>query len=114
MVAVREPVLHPVPILSLRPTQITVGMYEVNEKRKRWREHGEKKKSEFLGNHMIPVIWGPKERYYVIDHHHLTRALHEEGEKNVLVAVVSDLRKLERDAFWVVLDHRMWTHPYDD
>src|SRR5262249_55567274 len=49
-----------------------------------------------------------------IDHHHLTRALHEEGEKNVLVAVVSDLRKLERDAFWVVLDHRMWTHPYDD
>ena len=27
------------PILSLRPTQMTVGMREVKEKRKRWREH---------------------------------------------------------------------------
>ena len=30
----REPVLQPVPIDSLRPTQITVGMREVEEKRK--------------------------------------------------------------------------------
>ena len=34
----REPILHPIPILSLRPTQMTVGMREVKEKRKRWRE----------------------------------------------------------------------------
>ncbi len=33
MVAVREPVLKPVNIADLRPTQITVGMREVHEKR---------------------------------------------------------------------------------
>ena len=49
MVVVREPVLHPVPIASLRPTQITVGMREVDEKRQRWREHKGKKRAEFLG-----------------------------------------------------------------
>ena len=63
---------------------------------------------------MIPVIFGPKERHYVIDHHHLSRALLEEGEKQVLVTVVADLRALEPDAFWVVLDHRGWVHPYDE
>ena len=39
MANTREPILHPIPILSLRPTQMTVGMREVKEKRKRWREH---------------------------------------------------------------------------
>src|SRR6476661_5882827 len=88
----REPRVHPVPILSLRPTQMTVGMREVKEKRKRWREHGKKKQADLLGNHMIPVVYGPDQRYYVIDHHHLGRALHDEGVKEVLVTVVVDLK----------------------
>ena len=37
---VREPVLSTVAIADLRPTQITVGMREVEAKRKRWRETG--------------------------------------------------------------------------
>jgi hypothetical protein len=114
MVTVREPILHPVPIASLRPTQITVGMREVHEKRKGWRAHKGKKGGEFLGKHMIPVILGPKERPYVIDHHHLARALFDEGVKEVLVSVMADLKALEPEAFWVVLDHRGWMHPYDE
>ncbi|HLY74113.1 MAG TPA: ParB-like protein [Planctomycetota bacterium] len=110
---VREPLLELIPIRALRPTQITVGMREVFEKRQRWRRYKEKKKAAFLGRHMIPVIWGPKERHYVIDHHHLSRALLDEGQKHVLVSVVADLRSLKREAFWTVLDHRGWCHPYD-
>jgi hypothetical protein len=108
---VREPLLNPVPIAELRPTQITVGMREVKAKRKRWREEGDTKGAEFLGKHMIPVILGPKQRHYVIDHHHLALALHEEGVKDILVTVVANLSKLEKDAFWVVLDNRSWMHP---
>ena len=109
----REPRVHPVSILSLRPTQMTVGMREVKEKRKRWREHGKKKQAELLGTHMIPVVYGPDERYYVIDHHHLGRALHDEGVKEVLVTVVGDLRMVEREAFWGVMDNKRWVYPYD-
>jgi hypothetical protein len=67
----REPLLNPVPITELRPTQITVGLREVKAKRKRWREEGTTKGAEFLGKHMIPVILGPKQHHYVIDHHTL-------------------------------------------
>jgi len=114
MANIREPILRPTPILSLRPTQMTVGMREVKEKRKRWREHKSKRKqAELLGNHMIPVVHGPDQHYYVIDHHHLARALHDEGVENVLVTVIADLTMVDRDAFWVVLDDHKWVYPYD-
>ncbi|NEV76316.1 MULTISPECIES: ParB-like protein [unclassified Rhodopseudomonas] len=109
----REPLLHTIPILSLRPTQMTVGMREVKEKRLRWRQHKPKKQAELLGNHMIPVVLGPGKTHYVIDHHHLARALHDEGVKEVLVTVIADLTMVDRDAFWVVLDSRRWVYPYD-
>ena len=109
----REPRIHPVAIAALRPTQITVGMREVKAKRKSWRDHPERKKADFLGKHLIPVVWGPKEEYYVIDHHHLTLALHQEGVKNIATTVVADLRRLPRDAFWIYLDNRGWLHPFD-
>jgi hypothetical protein len=110
----REPILHPVAIADLRPTQITVGMREVDAKRRAWREKGETKGGEFLGQHMIPVIMGPKQRPYVIDHHHLARALLEEGQESILITVVADLQKLEPDEFWSVMDNRSWMHPFDD
>ena len=113
MPTVREPVLHPVLIAELRPTQITVGMREVRAKQKSWQQQDKKKKAEFLGRHMVPVIRGPKDRLYVIDHHHLSLALHNEGVKNVLVTAVADLRKLTDDEFWVYIDNRSWVHPYD-
>ena len=113
MVIKREPLLQPVSIMSLRPTQMTVGMREVKEKQKRWREHGSKKQAKLLGRHQIPVVVGPDKMNYVIDHHHLARALHEEGEKDVLVSVIADLTMVDPKAFWVVLDNHRWVYPYD-
>src|SRR6201988_4190232 len=114
MTNTRDPILKPIPILSLRPTQMTVGMREVQEKRTRWREHkSEKKRAELLGKHMIPVVLGPDEHHYVVDHHHLARALHDEGVEHVLVTVIGDLTMVERDAFWGVMDNKRWVYPYD-
>ena len=109
----REPVLQPVTIESLRPTQITIGMREVEEKRKRLRKQKPRKLGEFIGHHMIPVVLGPKKRHYVTDHHHLALALHREGVQHVLVTVVLDLSKLDTEAFWSVLDHKSLVYPFD-
>ena len=111
--AIREPVLAPVPIADLRPTQVTVGYREVAEKRRRWRDDDDDKRVAFLGAHMVPTLLGPKKHHYVIDHHHLSRALLEEGVESVLVTVVADLHHLDKEAFWTVCDHKSWVHPYD-
>src|SRR5260221_4134701 len=113
MILPREPRLHPVAIAELRPTQITVGMREVEAKRKQWRNHPDRKKPDFLGRHMIPVVLGPKERSYVIDHHHLSLALCQEGVNDIATTVVADLRPLSSYAFWTFLDNRGWLHPHD-
>ena len=110
---IREPLLTTVAIADLRPTQITVGMREVAAKRKRWRRTGTKKSQKFLGRHMIPVILGPKRRHYVVDHHHLALALHQEGVSELAVTVVANLSRLESDEFWTVMDNRGWMHPFD-
>ncbi|MBO9601156.1 MAG: chromosome partitioning protein ParB [Novosphingobium sp.] len=108
------PTLHPVEIARLRPTQMTVGLREVDRKRAEWRARAERDGPDFLGRHMIPAIIGPKDVPYVIDHHHLVRALHEEGVSHVLVSVVADLSHLKKSLFWTFLDNRNWLHPFDD
>ena len=110
---VREPLLTTVAIKDLRPTQITVGLREVAEKRKRWRETGTRKDEKFLGRHTMPVVLGPRHRHYIIDHHHLALALYEEAVRAVAVTIVANLSALEIDAFWVVMDNRNWMHPFD-
>jgi len=109
----RDPVLSPVPIRSLRPTQITVGLIEVDQKRREWDKLGDKK-AKFLGQHMIPVVIGPKGRPYVIDHHHLARALYEEGQKSVLIQPVANLDCLSHEHFWRFLDNKGWLHPFNE
>jgi hypothetical protein len=114
MTNIRDPVLTTVAILDLRPTQITVGMREVEAKRERWQETRDRKGGKFLGEHMIPVILGPKQLHYIIDHHHLALALHKEKVKKLAVTVIANLSALDHDAFWTVMDNRNWMHPFDD
>jgi hypothetical protein len=109
-----RPVVRPVLISNLRPTQITVGLGEVKQRRNHLRQQQGKKAARYLGKHMIPVILGPDGRHYLIDNHHLARALHDEGVKSVLTLVIADLRKLDAAAFWFVMDNRGWLHPYDE
>lgn len=109
----REPLLTPVAVKELRPTQITVGMREVGIKRQMISQQSASETGTFLGRHMVPVVLGPKRRNYVVDHHHLARALLEEGVEDVLVTVTSDLSDLDKDAFLTVLDNRGWMHPFD-
>ena len=109
----REPVLHPTPILSLRPTQMTLGMHEVRQKREAWKTRVSGRLAEFLAAHMVPVIKGPEGEPYLTDHHHLARALYEEGVKSVFVTIIADLSRLPEEHFWNMMDFHGWTHPYD-
>jgi hypothetical protein len=109
----REPILNPVAIDELRPTQMTVGFREVAEKRREWRDRSDEKAGEYLGKHMVPAVLGPKGRHYLVDHHHLALALHEEKQTKVLVTVIADLSALPKASFWTYMDNRAWCHPYD-
>ena len=109
----RDPTVNDVEIESLRPTQITVGLHEVAAKRREWRHAKAGKRLKILGRHAVPAVLGPKGRLYVVDRHHLARALLEEGEKTLQVYILSDLSHVDKAAFWTVLDNSGWCHAYD-
>ena len=109
----RDPTVNEVDIGGLRPTQMTVGFHEVEAKRREWREARSEKREKILGRHAVPVVIGPKGRLYVVDHHHLARALLEEGETTLQVYILADLSRVEKPAFWTVLDNTGLCHAYD-
>ncbi|MBU6267163.1 MAG: chromosome partitioning protein ParB [Sphingomonadales bacterium] len=108
-----EPVLHPVAVRDLRPTQMTLGQREVARKRDAWRARAHRDGGEFLGSHMIPAVTGPGDTLWLIDNHHLLRALDDEGVETVLVSLVAHLGHLPRPRFFSFMDARNWLHPYD-
>ena len=109
----RDPTINQIDIADLRPTQMTLGLREVEAKRREWRAAKADKRIEILGRHTVPTVLGPKGRFYVVDHHHLARALMEEGEKKLQVYILADLERLEKAVFWTLLDNSGWCHAYD-
>ena len=108
-----HPILHPVPIDELRPTQMTVGMREVQAKRSEWRDRPRDAAGKYLGAHMIPAVIGPDNHPWIVDHHHLALAMHKEGVTEVMVSIVARLDELPRKRFLAFMDARNWLHPYD-
>ncbi len=114
MQSVRAPLSHPVDIASLKPTQMTIGLREAETRAKKMKELAGNDTDKLVRKHVIPVVKGPKDKYYVIDHHHLCRAMPIADHKQVIVTVVLNLSQLEKDAFWVFMDNRGLVHPFDD
>jgi hypothetical protein len=113
MVAISGTSLQRVAVAKLRPTQMTVGQREVARKRETWHEQRKKLGEKYMEHHMIPAVLGPKKKFYIVDHHHLARALLEERVEEVLVILLAELDRLEKYPFWVFLDNHSWVHPFD-
>ena len=100
---------HTVPIgvaiADLRPTQMTVGFHEVEEKRRRWHDADEGDRARLLRRHVLPAVIGPKHRPYIVDHHHFARALLMEKAGPVAVYILADLSHFKKRAFWTFLDN---------
>lgn len=103
--------LRPVPLADLHPTQITVGFREVAQKRLRWRARLRAAGPGSLPT--APVVLGPEGTLYLIDRHHLLRAVMDEGLTEALVTLVADFSGVAPQDVWPALAARGWGHPYD-
>lgn len=106
--------LHEVKLHKLRPTQITVGLIEVHDKRARLEALKRHEQREFLASHPIPAVWGPDDRLYITDHHHLGRAAHDAGIATGFFSVEEDFSRQEPTQFWRAMEAASWAHPIDE
>jgi hypothetical protein len=61
-------------IQNSHPTQLTVGMIEVEDKTKHLASLKAQEQRDFMQAHPIPAVKGPQGALFITDHHHLARA----------------------------------------
>jgi len=87
----------------LRPSQLVLGMIEVENKVKRIKAFTSKQLKKYLADHVVPLVKIDKE-LYILDHHHFVRACWEAGIKKVAVKVVQKINKPKQSQLeWMYL-----------
>lgn len=99
---------------KLHPTQLTVGMKEVKEKKRHLGKMDAGERRLFMQDHPMPAVIGPESKLFITDHHHLGRAALEAGVEVGCFQVEADLSSLSGDTFWKEMDARAWVHPLDE
>jgi hypothetical protein len=100
-------------VSELRPTQIALGMKEVESKVKRLAALKPHELEDYLRDHPVPYVKSPHGELYIIDHHHLVRACWESGIEKVVLELKADLSHMRPEDFWKFMSDSHWIHPYD-
>ena len=100
-------------LLNLHPTQLTVGMMVVRDKKKHLAALTAAQQQDFLQAHPMPAVVGPKGGLYITDHHHLGRAAIDSGIDCACVCVEEDFSDHDLDKFWKAMNKSLWVHPLD-
>lgn len=99
---------------GLRPTQLTVGMIVVQDKRKHLDGMKAAERQDFMKEHPMPAVVGLEGKLYITDHHHLGRAALEAGVPTGFFLVEADLSKCTLESFWKEMNENLWVHPLDE
>jgi hypothetical protein len=102
------------PLHQLHPTQLTVGMIEVKDKRRHLGKLDPGEQRKFMESHPIPAVIGPQGKLFITDHHHLGCAALKSDIESGFFDVEADLSNFDMDEFWKEMDTRSWVHPLDE
>jgi hypothetical protein len=111
---IKMPKIHESAMNTLHPTQLTVGMIEVQDKKTHLASLTPQDQQDFMQAHPIPAVIGPGGKLYITDHHHLGRAALEAGVLNGFFMIEADLSSHGLDDFWNEMNRNLWVHPLDE
>jgi hypothetical protein len=100
-------------ILELRPTQMSIGFHQVSKKEKKLRHMTGLKLKEYLKSKKVPVVIGPRGKYYIIDHHHLCKAVYNLDQEEVYIDVIMDCSDMPVPDFWALMMERKYVWLFD-
>lgn len=100
-------------VMNLRPTQVAVGMASVKLKTENLAKMTTEARINYLQKHPVPVVVGPDGGFYLIDHHHMSRALLESGHRYLFIQIVADWSQMNPTEFWGEMEKKGYTWLYD-
>jgi len=102
-----------VKIKHLHPTQLSVGYEEVDKKVRKMKKLSDKELEDFIYEHIVPIILGPNNTMYIIDHHHFCLAAHILDIDKVYGKIVKDLSELTSQTpseRIMPISYKFWDH----
>lgn len=101
------------PIEQLKVTQANVGMVAVWERVERLeRAYSRGRLHHYLNQRPAPAVVGPEGHFYIIDRHHLSRALQlaivPEQDKVLYLTIIENFSEMTTDQFWETMTERSW------
>jgi hypothetical protein len=76
--------------LSLKPTQFSVGMAEIEHNAKKFKKLGSKKLRRLVRKTRVPVVVSPWRELYITDRHHYVFACSLLGIRKVRIHIIKD------------------------
>jgi len=98
---------------DLHPTQLTVGLIVVQDKKKHLQDLSSSDQRSFMKAHPMPAVVGPQGRLYITDHHHLGRAALDAAVPTAFLDIEEDYSKCSIETFWKEMNDSQWVHPLD-
>jgi hypothetical protein len=108
------PKIQEASLRDLHPTQLTVGLIVVQDKKKHLAAMSPSDRQSFMKAHPMPAVIGPQGKLYITDHHHLGRAALDAAVTNGFFLVEADLSKYTMEDFWKEMNKNQWVHPLDE
>jgi hypothetical protein len=103
-----------VKIRQLHPTQGAVGKEEVRRKIEELQRESANDLQDYRKKKRVPVVVGPGQKLYMIDHHHSTLALLGLGVDSAYIEVVGDLSESNSmEEFWAAMRLKNWAYPFN-
>ncbi|MGL5325142.1 MAG: ParB-like protein [Aeromonas sp.] len=97
---------------ALHPTQGGVGQIQVDETQATLAGMSAKQLDKLMKKKEIPVVIAPDGNYWLVDRHHLTKALWQQGVKDARVKVIGRLQ--DKANFWSQMQNNHWAWLKDE
>ena len=97
---------------ALHPTQGGVGQIQVDETQATLADMSAKQLDKLMKKKEIPVVIAPDGSYWLVDRHHLTKALWQQGVKDARVKVIGRLQ--DKANFWSQMQNNHWAWLKDE
>ena len=103
-----------VPLASLQPTQLCVGMAEIRSRQKDFAADDPKQRRHYLRRKPTPLVRSGAGELWMVDRHHRLRALMElDPDATAFGYVVLEVPETDRHGVLEQLHRRGWLYLYD-
>ena len=99
---------------NARPSQFTVGQLEVDGKSKKIEEMSSKKRDAYLAKHPARIVVAPGGDIFIVDKHHLAKALLELRYEKMDAIVTENLSQEDETTFEQDMLKNHWTWLEDE